>query len=253
MTNRKLQKACDQKVTGDGFQKFQKRISSRHPVVKRKSEIMESSVSRWRIFKPPMKKNNIHNVSSGKKFFLPVIFRERTEAACRSSLGFALVEMMIAVVVISFLMIGIMDAMALCQRGATATQNQMIASAIAQELVDIARNQTYATLTLAQNANVTLSGDYINRVSGNPLSSGLTYLNRPLVLDTTTNTYTSSTWDPLAQSGNIFHGTVNQRITDLGNKSVSLVITINWPSEQAGGQRQLIQSTVISQNGIHPN
>lgn len=233
--------------------KNSKRMSSRRLVVKRKSEIMESSVSRSLIFNPPMKKIAIYNVSSGKNFLLPDFSRRRFKGACRNSLGFALVEMMIAVVVISFLMIGIMDAMALCRRGATATQNQMIASAIAQELVDIARNQSYATLTLPQNANVTLSGDYVNRISGSSLNGGLTYLNRPLVLDTTTNTYTTKTWDPVAQAGNIFHGTVNQKISDLGNNSVSLVITINWPSEQAGGQRQLIQSTVISQNGIHPN
>lgn len=148
-------------------------------------------------------------------------------------------------------MIGILDAMALCRRGSTATQNQMIASAIAQELVDIARNQSYATLRLPQNANVTLSGDYINRTSGSTLSSGLSYLNRPLVIDASNNNYSIKTWDPVAQAGNVFHGTVNQTIRDLGNNSVVLSITITWPSEQGGGDRQLIQSTVISQNGIH--
>lgn len=170
----------------------------------------------------------------------------------RGALGFALVEMMIAVLVISFLMIGILDAMALCRRGSTATQNQMIASVIAQELVDIARNQNYATLTLPQNANVTLSDSYINRSSGS-LTSGLTYLNRPLVLDPSNNNYTVKTWDPVAQTGNIFHGTVNQTIQDLGNHSVALIIKITWPSEQGGGDRQLTQSTVISEKGIHPN
>ncbi len=176
---------------------------------------------------------------------------EQSQLPVRNSRGFALVEMMVSVLVISFLMIGILDAMALCRRGSTATQNQMIASAIAQELVDIARNQSYATLRLPQNANVTLSGDYINRTSGSTLSSGLSYLNRPLVIDASNNNYSIKTWDPVAQAGNVFHGTVNQTIRDLGNNSVVLSITITWPSEQGGGDRQLIQSTVISQNGIH--
>ena len=235
-------------------------MSSRRPVVKRMSEIMESSVSRSRIFNPPMKTKHIFSSKSGKTSVLPsCLLHRKCRVVCPASRlylrlhGFALVEMMVSILVISFLMIGIMDAMALCRRGTTATQNQMIASAIAQELVDVARNQSYQTLTLAQNANVTLSGDYINRTSGASLNSGLTYLNRPLVLDASNNTYSPKTWNPLAQAGNVFQGTVNQRITDLGNNSVSLVLTISWPSEQGGANRKLVQTTVISENGIHPN
>lgn len=162
--------------------------------------------------------------------------------------------MLVAIVVLSFLMIGIMDAMALTRRTSTSLQNQVIATSIAQELLDSARNQTWATLQGAIGTTV-LSGNDINRSSGT-LSGGsgnVSYIRRALVLDQS-NTYDSNTWS--GSAGNLFGGglsntTVTQTIQDIGDNALNIRVQVQWPAENGPGVKSLILSTIISESGIH--
>lgn len=164
----------------------------------------------------------------------------------RPKLGFALVEMLVSIVVLSLLMIGIMDALALTKRSTTAVQNQIIAANIAQEMMDVIRNQTWNTI-IANAGTVNLTGESVNRTAGSV--SGLTYMPRPLVQDQVANTYSSG-----ARS-NLFRGSVTQTVSQpqgtSPNRTVNVVITVTWPGEHGGGQKSLTQSTMISEAGIH--
>jgi prepilin-type N-terminal cleavage/methylation domain-containing protein len=175
------------------------------------------------------------------------------EKAARTEEGFALVEMMVAIVVISLLMMGVMDGMAKCREQGSAVQNQIIAANIAQELMDAARDQSWSKL-LASAGTVNLAGNYLNHATGSLATGGISYIPRPLLTDPATTTYSNQTWDTTSNSGkNIFRGSVTQTITDLGTvpDTISIVINVSWPSETGGTAKQLTQSTVISQSGIH--
>ncbi|MBX9571109.1 MAG: type II secretion system GspH family protein [Candidatus Obscuribacterales bacterium] len=160
--------------------------------------------------------------------------------------GIALVEMLVSIVVLSFLMIGIMDALSLTRRSATAVQNQIVAANIAQEMMDVIRNQNWNTIVAAA-GTVTLSGENINRTAGS--TSGLTYMPRPLVQDQVANNYSNGSRQ------NLFRGSVTQTISQpqgtTPNQTINVVITVSWPGENGGGRKSLTQSTMISEAGIH--
>lgn len=162
------------------------------------------------------------------------------------SKAFALVEMLVSIVVLTILLTAIMDSLSLCKRSTTAVQNQIIAANIAQELMDLIRNQSWATIT-ANTGSVTLSGNAINRTSG--ALTQLTYMPRPLVQDQSLNTYTE------ASRNNLFRGSVTQTISaatgNAPNRTCTVSITVTWPSEHGGGVKTLTQSTLISELGIH--
>lgn len=139
--------------------------------------------------------------------------------------------------------------MAAAKRQATAAQDQLIAANIAQELVDAARNQSWATLN-ANLGTTNLTGQFINRTQGT-LNGGLTYMPRPVILDIANNTYTPQTYNAVVGSGNLFHGSVNQTITAMNGSTLNLKVVVTWPAENGGGNHTLVQSTLISQAGIH--
>lgn len=161
--------------------------------------------------------------------------------------GIALVEMMVAVLVVSVLMTAVIDALMLSRRSATYMQNQLIAANIAQEVCDAARNQTYATLVAAK-GSYTLTDGYINGSGG---AGGVPFISRPLVLNPTTLNYSPQTWQN-GQGKNVFHGQATVTISDMAVNppALQVQVTVSWP--EGGSQlRTITQSTVISQNGIH--
>jgi hypothetical protein len=162
--------------------------------------------------------------------------------------------MMVAIVVISLLMIGVMDGMAKCREQGTAVQNQIIASNIAQELMDAARDQSWSRLISLAGTSITLTDNYINHGTGDLSQGGISYIPRPLLTDPAASTYSNQTWDTSTNSGrNVFRGRCTQTITNLGTTppTLSIVINVTWPSETGGQWKNLTQSTVISQAGIH--
>lgn len=165
----------------------------------------------------------------------------------RSSSGIYLVELLVAVFISSLLAAALAENMSETLRLTNCGQNQIIAAAIGQELVDNARNTSYSSLCNMIGQTYTLNVNSSN--SGNPVSS------RPLMLD-----LTSLDWTQDAEN-NKFSGTVSESLSDagwgsyadpiLGNipNGIKVDITISWTEVQMPKTYSL--STFISRNGIH--
>ena len=136
-------------------------------------------------------------------------------------------------------MAAITDALAKTYMQTGASQNQVIAANLAQELIDTARDTGYTALSQPANAD----GAWHNvSVYGTAASDQPAYLSRPLMI------YGSSS----AAQNNRFQGSIRQRLSNIGNNQVQLQIEVSWPAENSGGvTRQLRASSLISQYGIH--
>jgi type II secretory pathway pseudopilin PulG len=244
------------KWVGDLNSKVYKGRSFQQPVDKRMGVIMESGLCVSEYFLDCLRTLQKGWLMSNewKRFF---IRKDRLPAQRRQKAG-SLIEMMVAILCLELLLGGIVDSLMLCKRQGTSVQNNLIAASICQELMDAARDQTYATLANAAGNTVTLSGAQINSGTSGLLTGGIPYLPRPLVVDAGNNDYSSQTWDSDTGVGrNTFQGEVVQTITDLNTTppTLSIVVTVRWPSEASGSDRSkwhnVTQSTIVSQAGIH--
>lgn len=156
----------------------------------------------------------------------------------RNQGGFQLIEMIVAILIISLLMAGIVDSLAQVLRGTTATQNQTFAISIAQEIMDNARNSNWQTLMANQGTQTLM-------VKGVESKTGM--FPRTLMPD-----YTASSFSSEGQN-NTFRGNVRQTLTLVGPSRMRLDVNIDWPSDNAGKNRQMQVSTMISEHGIHTN
>lgn len=153
--------------------------------------------------------------------------------------GYQLIELLVAVGILTTLIASIMDGLSQVHRQTTASQNQVIATNIAQEIVDQARNADWTML----NANIGTRTLLINKQNSGDSGSG--YNTRPLMLDMVSQAYSP------AASSNLFRGTVQQTLTSVGAGRLRLTVNVSWPGEHGGGNKSLIVSTMISQYGIH--
>lgn len=168
-----------------------------------------------------------------------VLISKGPEKFRRDRKGFQLVELLITVFVISIFMAAITDALARTYMLSSASQNQVFAATIAQELIDIARNTGYSTLSSPTNSD---DAWHPVAVYGPPESNQPSYLPRSLMISGSTT----------AAQSNVFRGTVRQKLTNQGNGQLKLAIEVSWPAENSSsGKRLLSASSLISQFGIH--
>lgn len=174
----------------------------------------------------------------------------------RSDSGIYLVELLVAVFISSLLAAALAENMSETFRLTSSGQNQIIAAAIGQELVDNARNTTY----FHQDASVPnlchMLGSHSLQV--NQANSSTSPVNtRPLMLDLTNLDWTDDADD------NKFVGTVQEVISDAGWGSyvdpalgpipngMRVDITVSWAERNMNKTYSL--TTFISRNGIHNN
>lgn len=180
---------------------------------------------------------------------------QEEHARNRSERGIFLVELLVAVLVISFLMAGLMQGLSQMHTQTTAPQNQIIATNMCQELFDIARNAQFSELWALQGAGA--RNVAVNRTSGAwPPSGQPAYIQQPLMLDLTNNL--GATYSTQAQDLQ-FRGTVTQTITDNSpagasaanqNRQVRVTVTVTWPNEIGPGNRGMTMATNIYESGI---
>ncbi|MBY0545964.1 MAG: type II secretion system GspH family protein [Candidatus Obscuribacterales bacterium] len=161
--------------------------------------------------------------------------------------GYQLVELMVAIGICTIFLAGILDSMASVMRSSTATQNQVIAAAIAQQVIDHARHCRWNDLTAG---NYTLM---INRYSAG--TNGPTFMNRALLLDSVTNRYANETYNSTTSTkGNVFAGdraSATATITDVNADEKLFVLTVSWPGEHGGGNKSLRAQTSLYHYGIN--
>lgn len=167
--------------------------------------------------------------------------------AGRGEEGFQLVELLVALGIVTILMAGILNSMTAVMRSTTVTQNQVIAAAIAQEVMDHARHCRWNDLTAG---NYTLM---LNRFSAG--TTGPAFMNRPLLLDAVNNRYANETYNSTTSTkGNVFAGdsaTATVTITNITADEKQLVLTVSWPGEHGGGNKTLRAQTALYHYGIN--
>ena len=176
---------------------------------------------------------------------------DKTGRRCRNAAGFQLVEMMMATVIGTYLLTSVYGTALAMYRAISSGQNQMLASNMAQQVIDNARNSTYGYLrdTLLGGPGVPSATQQLSLYSyptNNPA-----FFPRPLLenlADTGVFTYS-----PSAQTSK-FSGTVSETLLNLTpnnttNGQIQVFVTVAWVD--ARGPHVHKTSTVISQTGIH--
>ena len=135
-------------------------------------------------------------------------------------------------------------------------QNQIIATAIAQEQIDNTRNALYNSLTAG-----TYTDFLVNRTTIGQAGSVLNP--RPLLLDLINQNYSFVNPDStsvLQQYTNLFSGTVTEQIVDNGTSgplanTKTVVVTVTWneggTTGTGGSTKSLSLSTLVAAYGIH--
>lgn len=163
----------------------------------------------------------------------------------RSEKGFQMVEFLVSCTLLSYFLGQMMDGLARVHTSATSVQNQQIATFMAQELFDAARNQRFSVLQSAADSawhDVTINDTGNGLVAGQPA-----YLPRPLMLDLSSDS--GFNYSPAGKS-NLFPGKCQQQLVDNGDGTLTQTVRVLW-SEGGTQQRNLSMSTVISQWGNH--
>ena len=184
-------------------------------------------------------KNNRIRINEGK--------RRRDRAAS----GFQLVEMMVATVVGTLLLTSVYGTALTMYRAISSGQNQMLASNMAQQVIDNARNSTYGYLrdTLLGGAGIASASQQLSLYTyptANPA-----FFPRPLLKNLADNgVFTYST----SANNTAFAGTVNETLLNLTpnnttNGQIQVFVVVAWSDGQ--GPHIYRTSTVISQTGIH--
>lgn len=174
----------------------------------------------------------------------------------RSEAGIYLVELLVAVFISTLLAAALAENMSQTLKLTNSGQNQIIAAAIGQELVDNARNTTYFHPDASVPNLCHMLGNHTLEVneantSTSPVAS------RPLMLD-----LTNLDWSQDADD-NQFVGTVTETISDAGWGSytdptlgaipngIRVDILVSWNERNMPKTYSL--TTYISRNGIHNN
>ncbi len=173
--------------------------------------------------------------------------RRRTPpgSALRNRNGNSLVEMIVGVLVSSIFAAAVAQGMSQGLSLTSGAQNQVMASSMAQEVLDAARNLPFATL-------VSYQGDWPLVVQA---SQGSGPVNcppypRPLLLDNDNFSYGASQYGSAAVSNTLTANTCNatESIVNNGDNTCNVTVTINW--RDSTGSHTFTASTRIARNGI---
>lgn len=158
----------------------------------------------------------------------------------RNEQGIQLVELLVAIVLAMFFSIALYDSLSLALRSSTTAKKNLLAANLAQQVLDDARNQSWATL-IALPTNTTLP---IN-ASSNSTTLGANP-SRPLLVNTDLS-YSSAS---VASDSGFNNATCTRVITSPSATTRRVVVTVSW-QDGAGGVKTHQVQTNISVNGIH--
>lgn len=154
----------------------------------------------------------------------------------RSEDGVFLVEAMIAALIGCVLLLAAYSQVAALYRQGTSNENQILATNMAQQLIDNARNCTFSTLNTYANQGWTTVPLYV--VNGTNALYPRPLLRNPNL------TYSA------ASTSQQFNGEVQERLTTVSGSVMRLEVRITWADQKGNGHEYRTQ-TLISQNGIH--
>jgi type II secretory pathway pseudopilin PulG len=174
------------------------------------------------------------------------------QVPARSERGIQMVELLVAITIGSILMMAVFDSATAMYRASASGENQVIATNMAQQVIDNARNSTYSKLrdTLLA-GNVTATQDLpLYEYPTNPTTS---MFPRPLLrnLDMQSG---GDAHDALKIAAKTFNGTVTEQLTNLTpaemqNGMIRVDVFVRWKDTR--GPHTYTTGTTISQTGIH--
>jgi hypothetical protein len=171
--------------------------------------------------------------------------------AKRADTGVYMLELIMAIAASGVLSAALVSSMAESEKLSSAGQNQIIASAIAQEQIDNARNTSYGDLEAwagdhSPGINRSQDGDFTFCEHGAcGVGVGNCRLNRrPLQIDNQ-----DEAWSDAAEA-NRFQGTLQETIAaGPYPDTLRVTIAVNWKEGNANKNYTLV--TLISKDGIH--
>jgi type II secretory pathway pseudopilin PulG len=176
------------------------------------------------------------------------LFRRIRVTNKRKSTGLYMLELLIAIATSSALAAALVSNLAETQRFSTAGQENVMAFAVAQEIIDMTRNMPFGSL--GDDLGPKTYNFVINRLSpADP--TGDPPFNNALLVDKTDPNHR---WSEAAEA-NLFDATASLTVTPLefaNGQAITkqLKVLIKWPAN-AESQHKYELYTVVSQNGIH--
>jgi type II secretory pathway pseudopilin PulG len=173
---------------------------------------------------------------------------QKLKLSCRRNTGLYMLELLIALATSSALAAALVSNLAETQRFTTSGQENIMAFAVAQEIMDMARNLPFGSL--GANTETVVYQMQVNRLTPADPPSDSPFVHALLIDNTNPNV----TWSDAAQK-NLFDGSatleVSPKDVDLLGNTVSkrLKVTVRWPSENPVHTYEM--NTIISSNGIH--
>lgn len=170
--------------------------------------------------------------------------------------GSFLVELMVAILVSSIMGTAIVNSMSDSMRVTTKAQNQVIATAIAQQVIDACRNRPFDDLVTQGGSNGCLGMNQSLVVNGTTTGTYPAIFPRPLIMTTDDPgaTYHSEA------TGNRFQGTAIADVVTVGDQdpdtgrfnTANVSVTVRW-NEGGTGQRRYRMSANITRFGLRSN
>jgi prepilin-type N-terminal cleavage/methylation domain-containing protein len=174
----------------------------------------------------------------------------------RVAAGVSLMECMVAVVVGSILLYAVYNCTSLMYTASTTNENQVLATNMAQQVIDNARDSRYDELNYQCNGDPTSGSTGTNSQVLNLYdypTSDPNFFPRPLLRNLSTAAGMSYT---TASTQQAFPGTVTETLTtlqpydpDARTGSMKVSVLVAWTDSR--GPHKYTTSTIISQTGIH--
>lgn len=170
--------------------------------------------------------------------------------------GTFIVELMVAILVASIMGTAIVNSMSDSLRVSTKAQNQVIATAIAQQVIDACRNRPFDDLITTGGANGCLGTNQALVVNGTSSTVYPAIFPRPLMVDLSD----ANASYHQESTNNRFNGTVNVDVTTVGDANpdtgrhdtVNVAVTVRW-REDGPGQRRYRMAANINRFGLRSN
>jgi prepilin-type N-terminal cleavage/methylation domain-containing protein len=167
----------------------------------------------------------------------------------RSQGGFQLLELMVAVSIGSILMMAIYGSSMGFYRATSNSENQVLASNLAQQVIDNARNSTYLKLLSFLNGSASVSQEL--SLYDFPPNPSAAMFPRPLLRNESALSGMTYSQSSLQKQ---FKGTVTETIDnltpgELNNGQLRVTVLISWKDTR--GPHEYRTATTISQTGIH--
>lgn len=171
--------------------------------------------------------------------------------------GTFIVELLVAILVSSIMGAAVVNSMSDSLRVTTKAQNQVIATAIAQQVIDACRNRPFDDLVTVGGANGCLGMNQSLVVNGTASSTYPAIFPRPLIMRTDDNAATYHN----ESSGNRFQGTAIADVATVGDvdpdtgryNTANVAVTIRWNEGGSTGQRRYRMSANITRFGLRSN